>query len=282
MWPMRIAFVGTGLMGAPMIRNLAAAGFPIQVYARNPAKARDLPATLAETVQEAASGTDALCSIVTDSPDVEEVVGAALEAESPPPLIVEMSTIAPAVAIGLAERCAHRGVSYLDCPVSGGPPGAEAGTLAIMCGGDQEALARATPILDVLGDPEKRFHCGPVGSGLAVKLVNNLIGATITAATAEGLAVAESAGVDAELVREVLMGATAGSWQLTNMFPKILAGDHSPGFKSKDMCKDLGHAQELAGRPLPLGDVAAGLYRGIEPELNYGAVARQFLGPDER
>lgn len=279
---MRIGFVGTGLMGGPMIRNLAAAGFEVQIYARDPDKMGDLPGKFAATVQDAVSGTDALCSVVTDSPDVEEVVGAALEATSPPPLIVEMSTIAPKVAIELAERSARRGVSYLDCPVSGGTVGADAGTLAVMCGGDTDAFDRATPILDVIGDPDKRFHCGPVGSGLVVKLVNNLVGATITAATAEGLSVAQAAGVDPALVRDVLMGATAGSWQLTNMFPKILAGDDSPGFKAKDMRKDLGHAQNLAGRPLPLGDVAAGLYRGLEPDVNYGAVARQFLGPAKR
>jgi 3-hydroxyisobutyrate dehydrogenase-like beta-hydroxyacid dehydrogenase len=232
---MRIGFVGTGLMGGPMIRNLAAAGFEVQIYARDPDKMGDLPGKFAATVQDAVSGTDALCSVVTDSPDVEEVVGAALEATSPPPLIVEMSTIAPTVAIELAERSARRGVSYLDCPVSGGTVGADAGTLAVMCGGETDAFDRATPILDVIGDPDKRFHCGPVGSGLVVKLVN-----------------------------------------------QILAGDDSPGFKARDMRKDLGHAQNLAGRPLPLGDVAAGLYRGLEPDVNYGAVARQFLGPAER
>jgi 3-hydroxyisobutyrate dehydrogenase-like beta-hydroxyacid dehydrogenase len=273
----RIGFVGTGLMGVPMIRNLVAAGFEVQIYARDRSKVAGLPGVFRASVQEAVSGTDALCSIVTDSPDVQEVVGAALEADSPPPLVIEMSTIAPHVAMELADACAGLGISYLDCPVSGGPPGAEAGTLAVMCGGDVDALDRAAPILDVIGEPEKRFHCGPVGSGLVVKLVNNLLVGTITAATAESLAVAKSAGVDPLLVRDVLMGATAGSWQLANMFPKILAGDHSPGFKAKDLRKDLAHAQDLAGRPLPLGDVAADLYRELEPDLNYGAVARRFL-----
>ncbi len=268
-------------MGAPMIRNLAAAGFDVRIYARDPEKARDLPGRLAPSVREAASGTDALCSCVTDSPDVEEVVGAALEAERPPSLILEMSTIAPRVAQELAERAAARNVHYLDCPVSGGPPGAEAGSLAIMCGGDAEAYERATPILDVLGDPAKRFHCGPTGAGLVVKLVNNLLVATITAATAEGLAIAQAEGVEPALAREALRSATAGSWQLENMFPKILDGDDSPGFRAKDLRKDLGHAIDLAGRPLPLGDVAVDLYQDLEPDLNYGAVARRFLGPAE-
>ncbi len=278
---MRVAFVGTGLMGGPMVRRLADAGHDVVVYARRPDVADGLPGARASSVAEAADGADALCSIVTDSDDVVQVVDAALTATRPPPLVIEMSTIAPDTARSLGARSAERGVAYLDCPVSGGPPGAEAGTLAIMVGGDAAALAAAAPILDVLGDPDRRTHCGPIGSGLVVKLVNNLLVASITAATGEALGLAQEAGVDPRLARRVVLGATGSSWQLEHLFPRVLAGDHRPGFRIRDLRKDLGHAQGLAGGPLPIGDVTAGLVRGLPDDADYGIIARRFLGPPD-
>ena len=264
-------------MGAPMVRNLGAAGHEVVLYARTPAKARDLPATLAATVTDAVDGADLACSIVTDSADVRVVVGAMLEAATPPPVIVELSTIAPAVARELAGECETRGLAYCDCPVSGGPPGAEAGTLAIMCGGTTEALAHAAPVLDALGDPAKRFHLGPVGAGLVAKLVNNALVGVISAATAEALGMGQRAGVDPAALREALLAASGASWQLQHLFPRVLAGDHHPGFKARDLRKDLGHAQGLADGPLPLVDVAAGLFRAVPSDDDYGAVARLFI-----
>jgi len=275
--PLRVGFVGAGLMGAGMVRNLAAAGHHVRLYARTPARAEGLPAELAATPAAAVDGADLACSCVTDSDDVREVVAAMLEAAAPPPVLVEMSTIAPAVARELAAVCAGRGMAYCDCPVSGGPVGAEAGTLAIMCGGEAEALEHARPALDAMGDPARRVHCGPVGSGLVAKLVNNLLVAVISAGTAEALAVGQRAGVEPALLRDVVLKSSGASWQLENLFPRVLAGDHRPGFKSRDLRKDLRHAQDLAGRPLPLGDVAAGLFRGLGDDVDYGAVARRFL-----
>ncbi len=154
---MRIGFVGAGLMGSGMVRNLAAAGHDVVLYARSPSRARDLPAAPAPSVAEAVDGADLACSCVTDSDDVREVVAGVLAAPAPPPALVEMSTIAPAVARELAAGCAARGVAYLDCPVSGGPAGAAAGTLAFMCGGDADALARrprrSTPWATPIGAP---------------------------------------------------------------------------------------------------------------------------------
>ena len=274
---MRIGFVGAGLMGAGMVRNLAAAGHDVQLYARTPDRAGGLPAELRPSVAEAVDGADLACSCVTDSPDVREVIGAILTAASPPPVVVELSTIAPAVARELAEACAERGVRYLDCPVSGGPPGAESGTLAIMCGGDPEALRRAAPALDAMGDPAKRVHCGPVGAGLVAKLANNLLVATIAAGTAEALGMAQRAGLDPAVAREVVLRSSGASWQLEHLFPRVLAGDHRPGFRTRDLRKDLGHARDLAGRPMPVGDAAAALYDDLPGELDYGAVARGFM-----
>lgn len=274
---MLIGFVGPGLMGSGMIANLAAAGHEVRVYARRPARVAGLPATPAGSLAEAVDGADLACSCVTDSHDVREVVAGLLTAPSPPPVLVEMSTIAPAVARELAGDCAARGVAYLDCPVSGGPPGAAAGTLAIMCGGDAEALRAATPALDALGDPERRVHCGPVGSGLIAKLVSNLLVAVISAATAEALGVGQRAGLDPAIAREAVMRASGDSWQLRNLFPRVLAGDHRPGFTARNLLKDLGHARDLAGGPLAFGDTARGLLERVPPDLDYGAVARLLM-----
>jgi 3-hydroxyisobutyrate dehydrogenase-like beta-hydroxyacid dehydrogenase len=261
-------------MGSGMIRNLAEAGHEVRLYARTPARAEGLPAEPAGSIAEAVEGADLACSCVTDSPDVREVVEGVLGAASPPPLLVEMSTIAPAVARELAEACAARGVAYLDCPVSGGPTGAAAGTLAIMCGGDGDALERARPALDAMGDPDKRFHCGPVGAGLVAKLVNNMLVATITAATAEALGRGQRAGLDPALAREVIMRSSGDSWQLRNLFPRVLEGDHEPGFTVRNLLKDLGHARDLDDREPPLADVARELLRRVDPDRDYGAVAR--------
>lgn len=274
---MRIGFVGAGLMGAGMVRNLAAAGHEVRLYARTPDRARDLPATLVAGPAEAADGADLFASCVTDSPDVRQVVDAMLAAPRPAPVLVEMSTIAPAVARELAERCAARGVAYLDCPVSGGPTGAAAGTLAIMCGGDADALARATPALDAMGDPEKRFHCGPVGQGLVAKLVNNMLVASITAATAEALGAGQRAGLDPALAREVVMRSSGDSWQLRNLFPRVLAGDHVPGFTVRNLLKDLGHARDLDEREQRLAGEARALLERSDPDADYGALARWLM-----
>lgn len=280
---MRVGFVGAGLMGSPMVRNLAAAGHDVHLYARTPARAEGLPAALYPDVAAAVDGTETACSIVTDSADVVEVVGAMLSAPRPPAVIVEMSTIAPAVARGLAQRCADVGVAYLDCPVSGGPPGAQAGTLAMMVGGDPDALGRVAPVLDAIGDPAKRSHCGGPGSGLTAKLVNQILVAVISAGTAEAFAIGQAAGLDLETLRSVVMASSGASWQLEHLFPRVLAGDHVAGFKAKDLRKDLGHAADLAAEPMIVGAAAARLFDGLPDDADYGAVARRFLdlpGPD--
>jgi 3-hydroxyisobutyrate dehydrogenase-like beta-hydroxyacid dehydrogenase len=274
---MRIGFVGSGLMGADMVRNLAGAGHDVRLFARTPERARDLPATLVASPAEAGDGADLFASCVTDSPDVREVVLAMLEAQRPAPVVVEMSTIGPAVARELAERCGARGVAYLDCPVSGGPAGAAAGTLAIMCGGDADALARATPALDAIGDPGKRVHCGPVGQGLVAKLVNNMLVASITAATAEALGTAQRAGLDPALAREVVMRSSGDSWQLRNLFPRVLAGDHAPGFTVRNLLKDLGHARDIDEREQRLAGEARALLERTDPGADYGALARHLM-----
>lgn len=274
---MRVGFIGAGLMGAGMVRCLAGAGHEVHLYARTPAKAAGLPATLHPDVASAVAGADLACSCVTDSDDVRGVVDALLASESPPPVLVELSTIAPSVAAELAERCAARGVAYLDCPVSGGPQGAAAGSLAIMCGGDPAALAAAAPALDAMGDPAKRVHFGTVGTGLVAKLVNNMLVATITAATLEALGAGQRAGVDPVALRESILAATGASWQLEHRIPNAFTGDFAAGFTTDNLRKDLGHAAGIARGPMPFLDLARGLYADVDGSLDFVALAERFM-----
>jgi 3-hydroxyisobutyrate dehydrogenase-like beta-hydroxyacid dehydrogenase len=278
----RIGFVGAGLMGSHMVRRLLDAGHDVVVSSRNPERLAGTGWTVVGSPAEAAEGAEVVCSIVPDSPEVASVVGSILGTAKAGTVIVEMSTISPQTARALAARGAEQGVDYLDCPVSGGPVGAEAGTLAIWVGGDAEAFERARPVLEVLGDPAKLRHCGAVGAGLVVKLANNFLGAVGAAASAEALAMARAAGVDPALVAEAVMGGTGANWQLGNLMPKkVLAGDFTAGFKIAHMAKDLRIATEVAGAlgvDAPVLDLARARFEEARnrygDDVDYGSVAR--------
>lgn len=279
---MRVGFVGAGLMGAPMVRRLVEAGHDVVVSSRTPERLVGSGWTVVGSPAEAARGAEIVCSIVPDSPEVEAVVRAALETMPEGGVIAEMSTHSPEVARRLAGEAAVRGVAYLDAPVSGGPIGAAAGTLAIWVGGSAVAMERARPVLDVLGDEAKIRHCGDVGAGLVVKLANNFLGAACAAASAEALAMAEAEGIDLQLVIDAVMQGSGANWQLGNLFPdKVLNGDFEPGFKIAHMIKDMRTARALAdtlGVDQPLGDVVldrlATAMAEYGPDVDYGSVAR--------
>jgi 3-hydroxyisobutyrate dehydrogenase-like beta-hydroxyacid dehydrogenase len=279
---MRVGFLGAGLMGAPMVRRLVETGHDVTVSSRDPGRLAGTGWRVVASPAEAAAGAEVVCSIVPDSPEVTEVVASVLEKANAGTVIVEMSTISPTTAQALAWRCAEAGVDYLDCPVSGGPPGAEAGTLAIWVGGAAEALERARPVLEVIGRPDRIRHCGAVGAGLAVKLANNFLGAVNAAATAEAVALARDAGVDPALVVEAVSDGTGANWQLANLFPrKVLQGDFEPGFRITHMAKDLRIAAEVAeseGLDTPMLALArqrlAEAMARFGEDRDYGAVAR--------
>ncbi|MCA1844307.1 MAG: NAD(P)-dependent oxidoreductase [Actinobacteria bacterium] len=279
---MRVGFVGAGLMGAPMVRRLIEADHDVTVSSRDPSRLAETGWRVVGSPAEAADGADVVCSIVPDSPQVTAVVDSVLKTAAAGTVIVEMSTISPTTARELARRCAEAGVEYLDCPVSGGPVGAEAGTLAIWVGGSAEAMERARPVLCVLGQADRIRHCGAVGAGLAVKLANNFLGAVNAAACAEALALAREAGVDPSLVVEAVSDGTGANWQLANLFPrKVLRGDFDPGFRITHMAKDLRIAAEVSGEfGLDLPELALARARLDEAiarfgeDRDYGAVAR--------
>lgn len=246
----RVGFIGLGAMGLPMARNVMKAGFPLTVWSRRPESAgaiRAEGAAWAETPRDLAAASEVIVTIVTNSPDVEGLVlgeDGLLAGADIGSIMVDMSTIAPAVSRALALHCAEEGVYFLDAPVSGGTQGAEAGTLSIMVGGDEEAFARARPVLEAMG--KRIFHVGPSGAGEVVKLVNNVLVGAIAAATAEAMVLGVAAGADVATMAEVVGASTGASWQLANQFPlRAFSGTFQPGFMTELLVKDLGLALDL-------------------------------------
>ena len=274
---LRVGMVGLGAMGLPMANNVHKAGFPLTVWARRPESARQIRedgAAWAESPAALARVSDVVMLVVTNSPDVEELVTGPkgiLEGAAPGTVVVDMSTIAPAVSRSLAARCKERGVPFLDAPVSGGTQGAAAGTLAIMVGGEREAFERVQPVLQAMGT--NIFHVGPSGAGEVIKLVNNILVGVIAAATAEAFVLGVKAGGDVETMSQVVGVSAGASWQLANQFPlRAFNGSFQPGFMTDLLSKDLSLALELGAQnqsPLFLTALARQLY-GEAQAAGYG------------
>jgi 2-hydroxy-3-oxopropionate reductase len=240
-----IGFIGLGLMGRPMARNLLKAGHPLVVYSRSQGPVDELVAagaTAASSPADLARRATRIITMVPDSPDVEQVlegpqgVFSALQAGT---IIIDMSSIAPGPARRLAARASSLGAAMLDAPVSGGDIGAAAGTLSIMVGGDAGAFAAVKPILDVMGNPEKVVRIGESGAGQLCKLCNQMVIGGTLVAVAEALALARKAGVDPGKVREALMGGFAASRVLEVHGERAIKGTYKPGFKTHLYAKDM-------------------------------------------
>lgn len=247
---MKIGWIGTGVMGAPMAGHLLDAGHALKVHTRTPARADALVASgalLAQTPQEAAEGTEVTFSMVGLPEDVEMVhLGdqGTLKASDPPPIIVDMTTSRPSLARCLAIKAKDLGVDMLDAPVSGGDVGARQGTLSIMAGGSVRAFELMRPLLEVLGSRIVRH--GDAGSGQHCKMVNQiLVGASMIGAV-EALQYAAAAGLDGHHVLESVSAGAAGSWTIDHLAPRMLAGDFAPGFLVEHFVKDLRMALEEA------------------------------------
>lgn len=252
-----VGFVGTGIMGAPMARNLAQAGFAVTAYNRTAAKAealREHGVTVAGSLAEAARGASVVITMLPDTPDVLAAVegeGGVAEAMAPGGVFVDMSTISPGETRALAERLAERGIAMLDAPVSGGSWGAEQGTLTIMAGGEREAFERCLPVFEAMG--KTITLTGPSGMGQTTKLVNQILVAGTCAAVAEALVFASAQGADLLRTIEAVSGGAAGSWQLANLGPRMARRDFAPGFMVKLQQKDLRLIMEAAQeRSVPL------------------------------
>ena len=264
----KIGFLGMGIMGASMARNLLKAGYAVTVCNRTAAKCAPLKeagASVAGTPTEAALGAEVVISIVNDSPDVEEVLlgpQGAVHGARAGTVFIDMTTCAPETARGVAERLAKKGIDFLDAPVTGGDVGAKNGTLSIMVGGEENVLDRVRDILLAMG--KKVTHVGPVGAGQMVKSVNQLIGAVTLMGVSEGLAYAAACGLDLAKVHQVITGGASNSFALENLGARILKEDFAPGFMVRLMLKDLRIVMNEAERrkmPLPGGSLAQAYLR---------------------
>src|SRR6266581_7858136 len=249
---MQIGFIGIGVMGRPMTLNLLKAGYHVTVFARHPGKQEvlDAGAKLAPSPRAVAMASDVVITMVPNSMQVEEVVAGPhgiLEGARKELIIIDMSTIAPAMSRKLAEMASKRDVHFLDAPVSGGSMGAVNGTLTIMAGGEREIFEQARPVLEVMGKQENIFYVGPSGSGEVVKIVNNILCGAIAAAIAESFVLGVKAGADVDTMAKIIGVSSGASWQLANQFPlRAFNGSFQPGFMTDLLHKDLGLALDLA------------------------------------
>ena len=252
---MEIGWIGTGIMGAPMARRLLGGGHRVRVFNRSAEKARALAsdgAIVAADAAACAAGAEAVFIMVPDTPDVEATIARIEPALKAGQLVVDMSTISPAAERAITARLKAAGVDYLDAPVSGGDAGARDGTLAIMVGGDAGAFARARPLFELMG--KRVTHMGASGAGQMTKLANQIAVAINLEAAAEAIKFAKAGGLDASRVVEAIGAGAAASWQLTNLGPKIIAGDYRPGFFIKLIRKDIrlvAEAERESGLALP-------------------------------
>lgn len=281
-------------MGSPMALRLLKAGYRVTVHNRTRDRELQLEREGAERAPDpraAAQGAEIVITMVSDTPDLEEVVlgeNGVIHGISPGSLLIDMSTISPAATREMAQRLKVQDVAMIDAPVSGGSEGAQQGTLSIMVGGSESDLARARPVLEQLG--KSVTLVGPIGSGQLTKAMNQVIIAGTYAAVAEGLALGLKAGVDIEAAHEAIAGGAAGSWGLSNRGPNMIRNSYPLGFRTRLHRKDLGIALEAArelGVPIPLAAyveqletslVAKGL--GDEDVSNIARIVRDQAGLD--
>ncbi len=248
----KVGFIGLGIMGGPMAKNLMEAGYELVLYNRTREKAEDLAeegdAEVAGSPKEIAESSDVIVTMLPDSPDVWDVVvgeGGVLEGIREGSLLVDMSTISPVVTEELAEKVKERGASMLDAPVSGGDVGAIEGTLSIMVGGSDEGFERAKPLFDVMGKTVN--YVGPTGAGQVTKAANQVVVALTIEAVSEALVLGSKGGVAPEKILDVLSGGLAGNKVMEVKREKFLSHTFDPGFRSELHHKDLGIAL-AAGR----------------------------------
>jgi 3-hydroxyisobutyrate dehydrogenase len=239
----RVAFIGLGIMGGAMAGHLLGGGNSLTVHTRTKSKAEGLlarGARWADSAREAAAGAEVVFVCVNDTPDVEAVVLGAdgvVEAVREGMIVVDHSTISPTATRKIAEALAGKGAKFLDAPVSGGDVGARNATLSIMVGGHEGAFQVVAPLLSLMG--KTIVHCGPSGYGQLTKLVNQILVSVTNLAVCEAMTFAEKNGLDLGKTVSVLSGGAAGSWQLANLGPKMIARDFRPGFMVDLMQKDL-------------------------------------------
>ena len=256
---MRIGFIGLGIMGKPMAKNLLKAGHTLMVYDIVDAPVKELVAvgaTAGSSPRDVAAQNDLIITMLPNSPHVKKAVlgeGGVIEGAKPGSILVDMSSIAPLASREVAAQLAKKGIEMLDAPVSGGEPKAIDGTLAIMVGGKETVFEKVKDVLLKMG--ASAVLCGDIGAGNVTKLANQIIVALNIAAMSEAFVLATKAGVDPERVFNAIKGGLAGSTVLNAKAPMVLEGNYKPGFRIELHIKDLQNALDTAheiGTPIPL------------------------------
>ena len=265
-----VGYIGLGLMGKSMARNILRAGFPLVVHNRSRAAVQELVAegaTAAYSPAEVAAQAEVVFTNLPDSPDVEQVVlgqHGIIESAHSGLIYIDNSTIKPALARKIANVLGEKGVACLDAPVSGGDIGARDGTLTIMVGGPAESLERARPILQAIG--KTITHVGESGTGQIAKAANQIMVAAQMVAMGELLIFAKKAGADPQKIVEAIKAGAAQCWSLDVKPPRLFAGNRNPGFKAYMQAKDLAIIMDTAreyGIPLPSAAVDLQLFNAM-------------------
>ncbi len=265
----KVAFLGLGVMGYPMAGHLQAKGHSVTVYNRTTAKAeawvKQHGGALGKSPEDAVAGADIVLMCVGNNKDLIEVGGAALAAMKPGTILVDHTTASADVARQLYDGARGKGIQFIDAPVSGGQAGAEKGQLTVMCGGDQAAFDAAKPVINCFAKATTLM--GPSGAGQLTKMVNQICIAGLVQALSEGLAFAEKAGLDGNLVLDVISKGAAQSWQMENRGKTMLKREFNFGFAVDWMRKDLGICMEEAkrnGAKLPLTTAIDQFYAEVQ------------------
>jgi 2-hydroxy-3-oxopropionate reductase len=265
---MKIGFIGTGLMGFPMVKNLLNQKLNISVFSRTLKKAEPLKefgANISKSLAEAVSGADLVITMLTDDDAVEKVLGNSefLENIKENSTVIDMSSIKPRIAMHFGKLLKEKGVNFLDAPVSGGTIGAEDATLAIMVGGDELVFKNAYSVLKAMGNPTL---VGPIGSGQVSKLANQIIVGVTIGAVAEAITLCEKAGVDANKFIKALAGGFADSKILQNHGKRMIDKDFSPKGKVSTHLKDMNNILECAGdykTDLPISKLIKQMFKSL-------------------
>ncbi len=238
-----VGFIGLGIMGRPMAEHILDGGYTLAVYNRTSSKTKELAskgAKVASSPAEVASLSEVIITMVSDSPDVAEVVSGpngVLDGIQTDSIVIDMSTISPEVERVLDEQLRDRNCTLIDAPVSGGDVGARNATLSIMAGGERKSFERVLSLLEVMGSSVT--YCGAVGSGQLTKLCNQILVSANLIGVVEALVFARKSDLDPSVMIEAVKGGAAGSWQLSNLGPKMVARDFEPGFMVDLIQKDL-------------------------------------------
>lgn len=274
---MQIAYIGMGIMGSAMAINLARAGNQVKIWNRTPDRptvhaAIAAGCTKCDTIADAVSNCAVVFTCVSDVGDLQAVLfgaGGVFESAAPGTLIVDTATIGPGAAVEFSKQLAVNRLRFLDAPVTGGDVGARNGTLTIMVGGNETDFKEALPLLQSVGKNVQ--YCGPAGSGQALKLCNQILCAVNMVAVTEALLLAKRFGLEETMVPEILGTGAGGSWALQNLGPRIIKDDFAPGFRIKDMLKDLRLVQENSSGDrqidLPGTDSARKLFEAAATEV---------------